>query len=54
VARRIGRYLGRQELSEWDFENSSLAGDDLEAGPMAQLQGASITNRVAVGRYLSC
>jgi len=50
LAHRIGRYLERQGLLEQDVENSYLAGDDLEAGPMAQLQSASITCRVAVGR----
>jgi len=50
MARRIGRYLERQGLLERDAENSCLMGDDLESGPMAQLQGASITYRVAVGR----
>jgi hypothetical protein len=32
-----------------DAENSYLAGDDLEAGPMEQLLGSSITYRIAVG-----
>ena len=50
LAQRIGRYLERQGLLERDVENTHLAGDDLESGPMAQLQGASITYRVAVGR----
>ena len=49
LARRIGRFLERQGLLERDAENSYLAGDDLEAGPMEQLLGSSITYRVAVG-----
>jgi len=49
LAQRIGRYLERQGLLERDVENTHLAGDDLESGPMAQLQGASTTYRVAVG-----
>ncbi len=65
LARRIGRYLERQGLLERDAddcmdaggrathgavaENSYLAGDDLEAGPMEQPLGSSITYRVAVG-----
>ena len=49
----MGRYLERQELSERDVENSYIAGDDLEDGPMAQRQGVSITYRAAVGGYLS-
>jgi hypothetical protein len=43
LARRIGRYFERQGLLERDAENSTLAGDELEAGPMAQLLGSSIT-----------
>lgn len=50
LAYRIGRYLERQGLLERDAENSYLVGDELDTGPMAQLQGASITYRVAVGR----
>jgi hypothetical protein len=49
LARRIGRYLERQGLLERDAENSYLAGDDLEAGPMEQLLGSSITYRIAAG-----
>jgi hypothetical protein len=49
LARRIGHYLERQGLLERDAENSYLAGDDLEAGPMEQLLGSSITYRIAVG-----
>ena len=49
LARRIGRFLERQGLLERDAENSYLAGDALEAGPMQQLLGSSITHRIAVG-----
>jgi hypothetical protein len=49
LARRIGRFLERQGLLERDAENSHLAGDALEAGPMEQLLGSSITYRIAVG-----
>lgn len=49
LAGRIGRYLERQGLLERDAENSYLAGDVLEAGPMEQLLGSSITYRIAVG-----
>jgi len=49
LARRIGRLLERQGLLERDAENSYLAGDDLEAGPMEQLLDSSITSRIAVG-----
>jgi hypothetical protein len=50
LAHRIGLYLGRLGLLELDVENSYLAGDELETGPMAELQSASITYRVAIGR----
>ena len=46
---RSGRFLERQGLLERDAENSHLAGDDLEAGPMPQLLASSITYRIAVG-----
>jgi Putative transposase len=49
LARRIGRFLERQGLLERDAENSYLIGDGLEAGPMDQLLGSSITYRIAVG-----
>ena len=49
LARRIGRHLERQGLLERDAENSHLAGDALETGPMEQLPGSSITYRIAVG-----
>ena len=49
LARRIGRYLEHQGLLERDAENSYLAGDALEAGPMEQLLGSSITYRIAIG-----
>jgi hypothetical protein len=42
LARRIGRFLERQGLLERDAENSYLAGDVLEAGPMEQLLGSSM------------
>jgi hypothetical protein len=47
-AQRIGRCLERQGLLERDTENSYLAGDDLEAGPMEQLLSSSTTLRIAV------
>ena len=46
---RAGRFLERQGLLERDAENSYLAGDALEAGPMAQLRGHSSTYRIAIG-----
>ena len=36
LARRIGRYLERQGWLTRDAENSTLAGDGLEAGPMGE------------------
>jgi len=49
LAFRFGRYLERQGLLERDAENSYLVGAEIDTGPLAQLQGASITYRVAVG-----
>ena len=49
LAQRIGRFLERQGLLERDAENSYLAGEAVEAGPMEQLLGSSITYRIAVG-----
>ena len=49
LAHRVGRYLERQGLLERDVENSYQMADELDSGPMAQLQGASITYRVAIG-----
>jgi hypothetical protein len=46
---RMRRYLERQGLLERDAENSYLNSDGLEAGPMEQLPGSSITYRIAVG-----
>ena len=51
IARRVGRFLERQGLLERDAENSYLAGDALEAGPMDQLRGHSITYRIAMGPH---
>ena len=39
----------RQGLLERDVENSYLAGEGMETGPMEQLLGPSITYRIAVG-----
>ena len=49
IAQRVGRFLERQGLLERDAENSYLAGEAVEAGPMDQLLGHSITYRIAVG-----
>jgi len=49
IAHRVGRYLERQGLLERDAENSYLAGDAVDDGPMNQLLGHSIAYRVAVG-----
>jgi hypothetical protein len=49
IARLVGRFLERQGLLERDAENSYLAGDAVEAGPMDQLRGHSITYRIAIG-----
>ena len=49
IARRVGRFLERQGLLERNVEQSYLAGEDIEAGPMDQLLGHSISYRIAVG-----
>jgi len=49
IARRVGRFLERQGLLERDAESSYLVGEAMEAGPMDQLLGHSITYRIAVG-----
>jgi hypothetical protein len=36
IARRVGRFLERQGLLERDAENSYLAGEAVEAGPMGE------------------
>ena len=51
IAQRVGRFLERQGLLERDAENSYLSGDILEAGPLDQLLGHSITYRIAVGPH---
>jgi len=45
----LGTLTERQGLLERDAENSYLAGDGLEAGPLDQILGSSITYRIAVG-----
>ena len=49
IAHRLGRFLERRGLLERDVENSYLAGEAVEAGPLDQLLGHSITYRIAVG-----
>ncbi len=49
LAQRIGRFLERQGLLERDAENCYLAGEGVDAEPMDQLLGHSITYRIAVG-----
>ena len=51
IAHRIGRYLERQGLLVRDAEQSYLALDESEEDSMNQLQGHSITYRIAVGPH---
>jgi ribosomal protein S27E len=51
IAHRIGRYLERQGLLVRDAEHSYLALDEPDEDPMNQLQGHSITYRIAVGPH---
>jgi hypothetical protein len=48
-ALRIGRLSERQAWLTRDAENSYLIGNGLDAGPMDQLLGSSITYRIAIG-----
>lgn len=49
IAYRVGCFLERQGLLERDAENSYLAADAMDEGPMDQFLGCSITYRIAVG-----
>ena len=49
LAHRIGRFLERQGLLERGAEHSYLSGETVDAGPMDQLLGHSITYCIAVG-----
>ena len=51
IARRVGRKLERQGLLERDMESSYLSAEAVDDDPMAQLQGHSITYRIAVGTW---
>ncbi len=51
IAQRVGRCLERQGLLERDAENSYMSGELIEAGPLDQLLGHSITYRIAVGPH---
>ena len=51
IAHRIGRFLERQGLLVRDAEQSYLALDESEEDSMNQLQGHSITYRIAVGPH---
>ena len=49
IAQCVARFLERQGLLERDAENSYLASDPGQEGPMDQLLGHSITYRITVG-----
>src|SRR5690606_26128899 len=49
VAARLARFLVRAGVLEQDMENSYLALDHLEPNPLQQVQGHSITYRIAIG-----
>ncbi len=49
IAQRVARFLERQGLLERDAENSYLASEPVQEGPMDHLLGHSITYRIAVG-----
>ena len=49
IAQSVARFLERQGLLERDGENSYLASDPGDEGPIDQLLGHSIIYRIAVG-----
>jgi len=49
ISERIGRYLERQGLLVRDSENSYLSTENLEDDSLSELQGHSITYRIAAG-----
>ena len=51
VARRVGRFLQRQGLLEFDAENSNLSGEALDDESMAHLRRHFITYGLAVGPH---
>jgi hypothetical protein len=55
IAQRVGRFLERQGLLESDTENSYLAGDAVEGGPLDQLLGHSMMyTEVRMPREAGC
>jgi hypothetical protein len=51
IALRVGRKLERQGLLERDMAYGYLSAEAVDDDPMAQLQGYSITYRIAVGPW---
>ena len=49
LSTRLARMLVKAGVLTQDMENSSLTLDHLEANPMQQVQGHSITYRIAIG-----
>jgi hypothetical protein len=49
IAQRVGRYLEMQGLLQRDVQNSYLAVEVIDEGPMDPLWGHSIAYRIAVG-----
>lgn len=49
LAHRVGRFLERQGLLEWEAGNSELAGEAVDEDPLNPLLGFSITYRIAIG-----
>jgi len=49
LASRVCSFVERQGLLGRDAENSYLAGDAMDEGPMDQLPGSSVRYRIAVG-----
>ena len=51
IARRVGRKLERQGLLERDIAYGYLSAEAVDDDPLAQLQGRSISYRIAVGTW---
>jgi hypothetical protein len=50
ISQRVMGFLEREDLLVWDDGNNYLALDGLEDAPMLQIQGYSITYRIATGK----
>jgi len=49
ISHRVARYLEREGILERDEENSDLNLEEGDEGPMQQVQGCSVSYRIAIG-----